>query len=146
MRADAFAEPYVSESTEIRMTSKGREFAIARFCKRRTGSAFGVAAYFPKASVGITKGTLKLYEYQSDEPKRWLKMEFCPTCGTTVTWTAEWNPSLRAIAVGTFDDPNWLTPRWEIYARSGLRWVTHPVGVDTYDTDPYINPGGHMSR
>src|SRR6266481_2221571 len=56
------------------------------FCKRRTGSAFGVYAYFDEGAVRITGGVLKTYEYRSDETNRWVKIEFCPNCGTTVTW------------------------------------------------------------
>jgi hypothetical protein len=35
----------------------------------------------------LVRGALKSYEHRSDESGRWLKMEFCPKCGTTVTWT-----------------------------------------------------------
>jgi hypothetical protein len=45
------------------------------FCKRRTGSAFGMAAYFDESVVKIIKGNLKTYEYRSDENGRWLKLE-----------------------------------------------------------------------
>src|SRR5271155_4223615 len=56
------------------------------FCKRRTGSAFGLSAYFDEAAVQITSGVLKTYEYRSDESNGWARMEFCLTCGSTVTW------------------------------------------------------------
>ena len=78
------------------------------FCKKRTESAFGVAAYFDASAVQIRSAGLKTYEYRSDESNRWLNLEFCPTCGTTVSWTAEGFPGSRGIAVGTFDDPNWI--------------------------------------
>jgi len=119
---------------------EGTGICHCTFCKRRSGSAFGVAAYFPDAAVQVTGGSLKSYEYRSDETQRWLRMEFCPTCGTAVTWMAEWNPSLRAIALGTFDDPNWLKPQWGIFVRSALEWVAHSSGVPTYDSSPLINP------
>src|SRR5215831_247835 len=66
-------------------------------CKRRTGGAFGIAAYFDEAAVQIISGALKTYEYRSDESNRWIKTEFCSTCGTTVTWTAEGFPDARGI-------------------------------------------------
>lgn len=89
------------------------------FCKRRTGSAFGMAAYFDDSAVEI-RGDLKRYEYRSDESGRWLKLEFCRSCGTTVTGTAEWNPGARVIMGGTFDDPNWVEPRAHFFTRSAL--------------------------
>jgi hypothetical protein len=51
------------------------------FCKKRTGSAFGVAAYFDESAVQIKGGALKTYEYRSDENNRWLKLEFCRPAG-----------------------------------------------------------------
>ena len=39
-----------------------------------------------------------------DESGRWLRNQFCPKCGSTVTWTLELYPGLRALAVGSFDD------------------------------------------
>ena len=105
------------------------------FCKRRTGSAFGVGAYFPNTSVKIISGELKTYEYRSDETGRWLRMEFCPTCGTTVTWIGEWSPGLRAIGLGTFDDPDWVKPKWAVFARSAVQWVVHPKDMEICETD-----------
>jgi hypothetical protein len=99
------------------------------FCKRRTGSAFGVAAYFDNEAVKITGGVLKTYEYRSDESNRWLRTEFCPSCGTTVTWTAEAFPEGRGIALGTFDDPNWIKPTIHAWTRSALHWIVFPGDV-----------------
>lgn len=89
------------------------------FCKRRTGSAFGVGAYFAKEAVEIATGALRAYEYCSDETGHWLRMEFCPECGTTVTWTADW-----------------LKPQWHVWTRSALRWVILPS--DTPLTDSLV--------
>ena len=75
-----------------------------RFCQRRTGSAFGVGVYFKKSDFELTRGDLKSYEHKSDESGRWLRMEFCPACGTTVTWT-----------------------------RSKQHWVPIPPGADTFE-------------
>jgi hypothetical protein len=104
------------------------------FCKRRTGSAFGVSAYFADASVQILSGQLKTYEYRSDESGRWMRMEFCPTCGTTVTATAEAFPTARWIAVGTFDDPNWIKPSRHAWTRSALHWMVFPRDVEIFKT------------
>jgi hypothetical protein len=76
--------------------------------KRRTGSAFGMSAYFDEAAVRITSGELKTYEYRSDESGRSVKTEFCANCGTTVTATLEALSGARGITIGTFDEPNWI--------------------------------------
>lgn len=54
-------------------------------CKKRTGSPLGIATYFDASAIQIKSGALKTYEYRSDESARWLKTEFCSTCGTTVS-------------------------------------------------------------
>jgi hypothetical protein len=59
-----------------------------RNCQRRTGSAFGVGIYFKQQDFELLRGELKPYRFRSDESGRWLSMEFCTSCGTTVTWTA----------------------------------------------------------
>ena len=104
-------------------------------CQRRTGSAFGISVYFDDANVAITQGTLKTYEYRSDESQRWVKTEFCPTCGTMVTWTAEAVPGMRAVAGGTFDDPNWFTLPVHTFARSAQHWMVYPPGVEVQEKD-----------
>ncbi|MGH8742351.1 MAG: GFA family protein, partial [Burkholderiales bacterium] len=69
-----------------------------RNCQRRTGSAFGIGAYFKEQDVEILQGDLRTYEYRSDETGRWLRTQFCASCGSTLTWTAEALTGLRAIA------------------------------------------------
>jgi hypothetical protein len=115
-------------------------------CQRMTGSAFSIPAYFDEAAVQITSGVLKTYECRSDETNRWLRLEFCPICGTTVTWTAEWSPRTRGIAVGTFDDPNWIKPAAHIWTRSALHWMAFPADVQVIETTPQpIDVGRFLS-
>jgi hypothetical protein len=102
------------------------------FCQRRTGAAFAVLGYFEDCDVEFNRGRRTVYEHRSDESGRWLRTEFCPVCGTTVTHTAERRPELRGIAGGTFDDPGWLTIERHIWVRSARRWVSIPAGVEVF--------------
>lgn len=104
-----------------------------RNCQRRTGSAFGIGAYFRAEDVELTRGEPKRYEYRSDETDRWLRTEFCGNCGTTVSWTAEALPGLRAVAGGSFDDPQWFRIERHGWMRSGHRWFVAPQGVETFE-------------
>jgi hypothetical protein len=83
--------------------------------------------------VQIT-GALNNYECRSDESRRRLKAEFCPSCGTTVTWTAKLLPGARGIAGGTFDDPDWIKPTVHGWTRSALHWMVFPSGVEIFKT------------
>jgi hypothetical protein len=103
-----------------------------RNCQRRTGSAFGIGAYFREADVEI-HGELKTYEYRSDESGRWLRTQFCPNCGNTVTWTAEALAGIRAIAGGSFDDPDWLNIDRHGWTRSKQKWFTCPPEAQVFE-------------
>ena len=103
-----------------------------RNCQRRTGSAFGIGAYFQDADVDL-RGERRTYEYRSDETGRWLRMEFCPSCGNTVSWTAEVFPGMRALAGGSFDDPDWLKINRHGWTRSKQKWVVCPADVQVFE-------------
>jgi len=108
-----------------------------KLCQRLSGSAFGISAYFAEQDVEITSGVPNTYEYRSDESNRWIRTEFCPTCGTTVTWTLEAVPGGRGIAGGTLDDPNWLTITRHYWTRSAQHWMVYPPGVAISATDQF---------
>jgi|SRR5215469_9198777 len=101
-------------------------------------------AYFDEAAVQITSGVLKTYECRSDESNRWIKSKFCLTCGTTVTWTAEVLPGACGIAVGTFDDPNWIKPSVHGWTRSALHWMVFPADIEVFKTTRFAEEGTEM--
>ena len=103
-----------------------------KFCQRRLASAFAMLAAFDEKFVEITQGDLVECEHRSDESGRWLKMSFCPKCGTTVAHTAEVRPGMRTIAAGTFDETDWFSVDRHIWVQSKQPWVTIPAGVTAY--------------
>jgi hypothetical protein len=104
------------------------------FCQRRTGSAFAVIVYFNEKDVEFTAGNPTRFEHRSDESGRWLRIEFCPRCGTTVAHTAEVFPGVRAIAGGTFDERAWFRIERHAWTRSACPWVVLPEGVQVFPT------------
>ena len=115
-------------------------------CQKISGSALRIAAYFDESAVQIKSGALKTYEFRSDESNRRLNTEFCSTCGTTVSWTAELFPGARGISVGTFDDPNWIKPTMHFWTRSALHWITFPADVPVFETVPQIDVAGFVAE
>src|SRR5688572_22882290 len=73
-------------------------------CKRRTGSAFGWSAYFPREALVGTAG--ELVEYALHNPKRGADQQryFCARCGTTLYWYDAAMPGLVGIAAGCFGE------------------------------------------
>jgi hypothetical protein len=102
------------------------------FCQRRLASAFAVLATFPEQAVEIVQGELAECEHRSDESGRWLKMSFCPKCGTTISHISEVRPGFRTIAAGTFDDQNWFSIDRHMWTRSKRPWVAIPAGMTSY--------------
>jgi hypothetical protein len=91
-------------------------------CQRRTGAPFGVSTYFPKEQVS-TQGLNKVYERRSDSGRK-IELRFCPNCGSTVFWHAEFRPDLIGIAFGAFADPSMPRPTHSVWETTGHPWVT----------------------
>jgi hypothetical protein len=89
-----------------------------------------------KDDVEITQGTLRSYQLTSDA-RRWIKLEFCQSCGTALTWTLEFLPDYRGIAGGTFDQPTfWYDLQRYDFARSKPDWLQIPSGIAVFDRMP----------
>jgi hypothetical protein len=93
-------------------------------CQRRTGSIFGVQARFPKSAVTI-EGTSKEWVRVGDEGTH-IHFNFCPTCGATVYYTAEWMADSIALPVGAFADPTFPPPRFAVYETRRHPWAVMP--------------------
>jgi hypothetical protein len=91
-----------------------------------------VIVYFAEKDVELSAGAPTCFEHRSDESSRWLRIEFCARCGTTVAHTAEVFPGVRAIAGGTFDDRAWFTIERHAWTRSACPWVIVPDGVQVF--------------
>lgn len=100
-------------------------------CQRRTGSSYGVSAYFDKNDVSAS-GDASVYERTSDTG-RLITCQFCPTCGTTVHWRAEFVPDFVGVAVGCFADPDFPAPERAVHTRRKHPWVIHPEDITEFD-------------
>jgi hypothetical protein len=90
-------------------------------CQRRTGSPFGVAAFFPRAAVAVS-GECRTYLRPSDTGHEVLH-HFCPHCGSTVFWKPSRLPDLVALGTGAFADPSFAPPTQQVYTRSRHGWI-----------------------
>lgn len=90
-------------------------------CQRRTGSAFGVQARYPRDRVeGLEHG--KPYTRVADSGNQ-VTFRFCPECGSTVAWELHALPGFVAIAVGALADPTFVAPKISIYEARRFPWV-----------------------
>jgi len=93
-------------------------------CQRRTGSAFGVQARFPRELVTI-EGEASRFE-RIAESGNTLTYGFCPACGSTLFWEGTGFPDLIAVAVGGFADPGFPAPRISIFEAKRHPWALAP--------------------
>ena len=99
-------------------------------CQRRTGSPFGVSAYFPKEQVR-TEGPSKVYVRGCDSGRR-IELHFCPDCGSTVFWYSEHFPHLIGTALGAFADPSMPRPTMSVFETTRHPWVTFDHELDRF--------------
>lgn len=60
--------------------------------------------YFKSEVVKSIERPLKSYSHISDDSGRWIELEFCENCGSSVTWTLEVGPTMRGFEGGTSDE------------------------------------------
>jgi len=90
-------------------------------CQKRTGSTYGVAAFFARADV-TPAGEAHRYTRPSDSGYP-VTFYFCATCGSTVYWEPHRKPGLLAVAVGAFADPAFPAPAKEAYRERRHPWA-----------------------
>jgi hypothetical protein len=90
-------------------------------CQRRTGSAFGAQARFPKANTRL-EGRASQYVRIADSGKT-ITYQFCPECGSTVLYQLQDLPDLVAVPIGAFADPGFPAPKITVYESRQHGWV-----------------------
>ncbi len=93
-------------------------------CQRRTGSTYGIAAFFPRDAVELG-GEARAFTRPSDSGHP-VTFHFCPYCGSTVYWEPQRLAGMIAVAVGAFADPAFPAPTQAVNAGHRHGWVTVP--------------------
>lgn len=94
-------------------------------CQKRTGSVFGISAYFDDAQITHKQGQAKAYSSVSDDGRLNTRY-FCPACGSTVYWYTGLFRGKTGVAVGCFADPSFPKPTAVSWMRSNHDWVHFP--------------------
>jgi hypothetical protein len=112
----------------LHLTARGNPVRIGLChcteCQRRTGSVFGIQAWFDKDGITINRGEPKIYVRTTDSGNR-IDFRFCGTCGTTLWWTAEQRPDWIGVAAGTFTDATLPAPGFSSFERHRHAWTTN---------------------
>lgn len=101
-----------------------------RDCQRLTGSAFFVRALFLKTAVSITG---RLAEFPSSDD---LTRKFCPRCGSQMFAERKSRPDSIAIALGSFDHLDGISPTEHVWVSDRQEWVSIPITVQQHPGTP----------
>lgn len=95
-------------------------------CKQRTGSAFGISAYFDRSAVVHITGETLVYAFHHGAGQHDQERHFCPRCGTTLFWYVSTLPDKIGIAGGCFAPGSLPEPDASHRDHLRLPWVTLP--------------------
>lgn len=104
-------------------------------CQRRTGSFYGVTAFFEEGQMTGRDGAERVFRRTGESGKP-LDFRFCPDCGSTVWWTAGARPGLVMVAGGAFADAGFPAPERIIWTEHRNPWVRTPADVREYPRSP----------
>ncbi len=111
---------------QLRIACRGEPLKVSLChcleCQRRTGSTYGIAAFYPRDAVKVA-GNASTYTRPSDRGLP-VAHHFCPDCGSTVYWEPQRIPDLIAVAVGAFADPSFPAPTQAVWDERRHPWVT----------------------
>jgi hypothetical protein len=117
---------------ELRLVADGQPVRVSvchcLACQRRTGSAFGLQARFPRERVQI-EGEAREYVRISDEGES-RTFSFCPESGATVYYVLDSAPDVVAVPVGAFADPDFPPPAFSVWESRKHAWVSLLDGVE----------------
>jgi len=99
-------------------------------CQRRSGSPFGVIAYYPADNFAVD-GKAKRFERPTDEGNRFESF-FCPDCGSTVYVKSGKHPTKIGIPVGAIADPSFPAPLRSVWEQTMHTWITMPGNIERY--------------
>jgi hypothetical protein len=104
-------------------------------CQRRTGSLFGASAFFPRDQVLAMEGERSTFRRRGDSGA-WLSFQFCPKCGSTVSWENERLADIVSVAVGAFADPGFPAPVRTVFTVTKHEWLAFPEGIASHPEGP----------
>ena len=101
-------------------------------CKKRTGSAFGMSAYFKNISIQNVEGESSCYELTNPDDGSIQKRYFCKRCGTTLYWEASSQAGMIGVASGCFADNPLGKPEYSVSTDKKWNWVKLPCKLKKF--------------
>ena len=120
---------------ELTVTTKGEPARVLICscvdCRRKSGSAFAVSTYWPGTQVEIAGPSRQFGRPAQDG--RTMEYEFCPTCGVSLYWRADFAPGAIGIGAGNFADSSFAVPTKAYWTEQRPDWVYDIKQIPTLD-------------
>lgn len=104
-------------------------------CQKRSGSAFGLSMWVPRAAIEVTRGDAGL-NVSTTQDGRVRHTRICAACATRLWSEPQKRTEIAIVRAGTLDDTSWLRPVAHLWTRSAQPWFEFPPGVPRYETQP----------
>ena len=122
---------------DFRLTLEGEPLLVSACCctrcQRRTGSFFGVTAYFRPDQLLGREGETSTFR----RPDGWATFHFCPRCGSALLWIPEdASEEVIGVAGGAFADPTLPGPHRVTHRATGHAFIRPPPGTPVYEGPP----------
>lgn len=101
------------------------------WCQRRSGSPYGLGAYFKRSSVRTT-GESTVFARPAPQGRK-ITNHFCPSCGSTVFWFLDLRPDEVGVSVGCFADPSFPQPARAVWTQHQHHWVRFPESAELFE-------------
>lgn len=103
-------------------------------CQTLTSSAFSLFVPVPKEKFRL-RGESRVYVKTAESGNR-RAQAFCPECGTRIYASAEKDPLVFNLRLGTVRQRAALSPRAQLWCRSALPWVNGLSSVPQHAKQP----------
>ena len=88
-------------------------------CRRTSGAPFVTWVVVPREAFRYTSGEARQLASSARGSR-----EFCPRCGTPLTFVTEERPEKIDITTGSLDDPHAFPPRVAVQEDAKLSWLS----------------------
>jgi hypothetical protein len=103
-------------------------------CQTLSGSAFVVYVPVPKEALAL-RGEPKLYVKTAESGSR-RAQAFCPECGTRIYASADTDPQVFNLRIGTVRQRASLAPKTQLWCRSALPWTMDLGSIKRHAKQP----------
>ena len=101
-------------------------------CRRSSGAPFLTWAEFDRSRFGFVSGTPAQY---ASRPR--VIRQFCPSCGTQLTYRHEDEPDVIDVTACSLDAPEGIVPEDHVWYDRSVPWLTLADGLPRYRLGRY---------